>query len=385
MITEKTSVLEALHLDALREILESTGPCVTLLLPPYHPGEPAHPAAALLKADLQEAVQQLAERKFPKDISDNLLAPLKDLAADPASLTGSRRGRVVFLSLDILRQFQLNLPVQPSVTVAGCFAIRRVLPELSVPASFYILAVSKESVSLFRSTHHRVEAVELPRGVPVTLREAMGFKAPDHDLENRSAIGTSTGAMHAVRFGTGSGRETEHAHLADFYRMVDRGIQKLLNEPGIPLILAGVSEETAAYRSISTYRNLVSGSLRGHSNLSPQSPELLLQASSILRAEETEREAKAAIEAIERTTPGLLSSAPDAILHASFEGRVQELFVDDSSERRGIFQRGDYRSCGEEDLLNLAVVQTILHRGKAVELPTGLMPKGTVAVARMRF
>ncbi len=121
MITEKTSVLEALHLDALREILESTGPCVTLLLPPYHPGEPAHPAAALLKADLQDAVQQLAERRFPKDVSDNLLAPLKDLADDPASLIGSRWGRVVFLSLDILRQFQLNLPVQPSVTVAGCF------------------------------------------------------------------------------------------------------------------------------------------------------------------------------------------------------------------------------------------------------------------------
>ncbi len=385
MITEKTSELEALQLGALREILESTGPCVTLLLPPYHPGEPAQPGAALLKAHLQDAAQRLIERKFPRAAGEHLLAPLKDLADDPASLVGSRWGRAVFLAPDMFRQFQLNLPAQPYITVAGSFAIRRLLPELSVPRLFYVLALSKESVSLFRCTHHRAEAVELPGGVPGTLREAMGFEPPDHNLENRSAIGPSTGAMHAIRFGTGSGREVEHTHLADFYRMVDRGIQKLLNEPGIPLVLAGVTEETDAYRAISTYRNLVSESLRGSANLTAQGAELLLQASSILRAEEIGREAKALTETTERSAPGLLSTDPDAILHAAFEGRVHELYVDESTKRDGVFQRGDYRSCGEEDLLNLAAVQTILHRGKALELPNRMMPDGAVAVAKMRF
>ena len=51
----------------------------------------------------------------------------------------------------------------------------------------------------------------------------MAFKQPDHDLENRSAAGSSVGSMRRIRFGTGSGRETQQTYLADLYKEVDRG------------------------------------------------------------------------------------------------------------------------------------------------------------------
>jgi len=382
MIATNSTVLEILDLRKIREILESSGPCVTMVLPPYHPGEPAKPWAALLKADLQDASQQLAQRRFPKGAIGDLLDPLEHLVYDAASLTGSHWGRAIFRSPDVFCQFQLTQPAKASLTVAGCFAIRRLLPELWAPRLFYILALSKESVRLFRCNYQRAEAVELPAGVPTTLEEALQLERPDHDLENRSAIGTTTGSMHAIRFGTGAGREADHAHLGDFYKLVDRGIHKLLHEPGIPLLLAGVDQETGAYRAVSTYQSIVSETLSSSANLSMRDAETVSRACSILRAEEFRREAETLTNARERSAPGHFSTDADAILHAAFEGRVHRMYLNESAERIDVFERGTYRSWGKEDVLNLAAVETILRGGKAFELPGKLMADGVAAVMR---
>ena len=79
--------------------------------------------------------------------------------------------------------------------------------------------------------------VELPKGTPKTLDEALGFNQPDHELMNRSSSGPSTGAMRGVQFGTGSERETQHAHLHDFYRAVDRGVSRTSAFVPIPIDL----------------------------------------------------------------------------------------------------------------------------------------------------
>ncbi len=386
MIIEKLSTPEPLELARLKEVLRSEGPCISLVLPPYHPGELAKSGAALLKASLQDAERQLGEGGVFQDAIRELLEPLEQLANDPASVAGSRWGRVIFRSSDVFCQFQLMQPPKPSLTVGGCFAVRRLLSELSLPRISYILALAKDSVRLFRCTYQGAEAVELPAGVPATLAGALELDYPDHDLENRSAIGVSTGSMHAVRFGTGSDREAEQAHLADFYRLVDRGIHKhIFRESEIPLVLAGVDEEVAAYRAISTYRHLVKEHLHGSPNLSSPEGETLMRACSLLRAEVQEQQAKALREAKEHMAPGHFSTDVHTIVGAALDGRVRELFLNESAETNDVFDRRPYRSWGKEDLLNLAVVETILHGGKAFEFPSRMMPDGAVALAIMRY
>ena len=385
MTATKLFAPETLQPASLQEILGLPGPCLTLFLPPYRPGELASTPAALLKAGLQHAGQELAERRCPETDRAELFAPLEELAQDPELLEGSGRGRAIFRSPELLRQFHMIQPVPASVVVAGSFAVRPLLAELQLPRVFYILALSKDHVQLMRCEDFRAKAVGLPPGFPLSLEEAMAFEPPDHDLENRSAAGSSTGAMRRVRFGTGSGRETQHAHLSDFYKLVDRGIHQILPKGDVPLVLAGVAEETDAYRAISGYRNLSAGTLQGSPDFASQEPEFLMQAYSLLRAEATVRELEALTEAIERAAPSHVSTDPDEVLRAAFEGRVRQLYIDESANRTGVFERGRYRTCGREDLLNLAAVQTILHRGGAFGLPHGMMPPGLSAAAILRF
>ena len=383
MITRTNVKSEEFDLEKLQEVLRLPGPCITVLIPPYHPGEPTGSRAALLRANLQDATRQLGQLAFPKTAAEDLLEPIGRLANDSAWLGGAHLGCALFRSPEIFHQLPLTLPAKAALTVAGCFAIRHLLPELLAPKPFYILSLSKESIGLFRYFESHAQAVKLPGGTPMTLRDALQLEPPDHDLENRSAAGPTVGGGGRIRFGTGSGSETEHAHLADFYKLVDREIQSLLRAPGIPLILAGVVEDVSVYRAISGYANLVKERLPGDPEVSLTSAETVAHAQRLLRERQLESEVKALSEARERT--GRIATEPDVIAHAAFDGRVHELYVGEDSISSGVFDKRGYQSWGSEDMLNFSAVQTMLHRGKAFELPSNMMPVGTGVIAVLRY
>jgi len=210
-----TKSFELLRAGAIREVLGSPGPCVTISLPPYRPGEAEGSPAALVKTYVQNAGNQLSEIGYAK--AANLLRSLQDLAEDPMFSGGAHYGRAIFCSPTQLEQFDLTTAVTPSLRIGGCFSIRQFALELSHPHAFYVLALSKTRVGLLRCAGLHTEPAQLPPGVPETLDAALALDRPDHDLENLSAAGVSTGAMHRVRFGTGSEHERQKAHLADYY------------------------------------------------------------------------------------------------------------------------------------------------------------------------
>jgi hypothetical protein len=259
------------------------------------------------------------------------------------------------------------------------------LTEAQLPPEFYLLKLSKKRVSLLRCAGHRTEPVALPKGVPETIEEALALDQPDHDLENRSAAGGSAAAMRRVRFGTGSGRETQQGYLAQFYKAVDRGIRELLNTRGAGLVLVGVDEDTALYRAGNTYLKLLDKSIHGSPDSFLDEANLLREAYATTRSAIVQREAAELAQRKEQVAPARLSTDLKTILQAAFVGRVGWFYFDDSAHTIDGFQAQGYRPWGKEDLQNLAAVQTILHGGRAFALPTGMMPDGAPAAAIFRF
>lgn len=380
MITSLTSAPELPRLATVREMLRWPGPCVTIFLPPYHPGEGAGSPAALLKASVKEAARELAEHHSPKAVTENLLQPLDRLAHEPSLISGAHWSRVIFRSPSSFEIFLLTRRVQPSMRVGGTFSIRPLAPDLARSPAFYILALTQAGVSLLRCAGLHIEKAKLPAGVPDTLEAATAFDPPDHTLENRSVVRASAGAMGGVLFGTGSDRERQQTYLRDFFKMIGRALQEI--EPEAPLVLAGVAEEVALYRAAGAWRNLAHGSIAGHPDLQ-ELPAMLRQAYEILHADAVTRDAASLVAAREGAA-SRFSTDLAAILHAAFEGRVSHLYLDESAVRIDVYERKKYRSWGKEDLLNLAAVETIAHQGKVSELPEGSLD-GNVAAADMRF
>ncbi len=286
MTVAKVSAVESLNLENLQDTARLPGPCISLFLPPYHPGGQAKSMAALLKTNLQEAARRLELLKIPESAAADLLAPLDQLTHDEQYLAGSQWSRAIYRSKEVLRQFEMIGPVNAALTIGGCFHLRPILAELHLPSEFYLLKLSKAGAELLRCAGLRAEPVDWPKGVQETLVAALAFEPPDHDLENRSMVRGSTGAMGGVRFGTGSERETQRTYLSDYYKMIDRAVRQLLNGGGAPLVLAGVDEDTVIYRMVNTYPNLLAAGVHGSfsKSMGGKDNRVLQQAYWIVRA-----------------------------------------------------------------------------------------------------
>jgi len=388
MIETKITEVAALRPDSIHELLKSAGPCITLLLPPYRPGEQAKSMAVIIKADLQEAAKQLRLRKIPEPVIVDLLAPLGHLTEEEEFLAGAHCGRAIFRAPDVFRQFELIGPAKQALTVGGCFQIRPLLNELHLPPEFYLLKLSKNRIALSRCAHQRAVDVALPKTIPATAEEVLEFEQPDHDLKNRSAIGPSVGDMGGISFGTGSLRERQHTYLADFYKSVDRGLNDFLRITKAPLVLAGVVEDVAAYQNINTYPHLLDQAIVGSAGVWMPEEDLLARAYAILRADCIHRAATELAESRERVSPARFATGFERILKAAVEGRIHRLYLDENARMAGTLQdvkRGGRWNWGEEDLLNAAAVETILQRGLVFVLPSSKMPDGAPAAAVLRF
>ena len=77
---------------------------------------------------------------------------------------------------------------------------------------------------------------------------------------------------------------------------------------------------------------------------------------------------------------------------AAHDGRVHILLVSDSLELKGRFEEDVHQvkvredgAPNEEELLNDAAVQTILHGGQVLVAPNQQMPSGAAMAALLRF
>ena len=384
----KVEALETLRAEKIGELAGSAPPCVTILLPPYRPGEQAQSMGAMLRTYCQDVERQLAAFRFAKSEVTDLTAPLLRLTQAPEFDAGSHWGRAIFRSPEVFTSLKGIERVKPSLTVGACFDIRPVLADLERPAEFYLLRLSQKTVEMWRWADGRMQGIELPKDVPRSLDEALAFKPPDHDLENRSSAGSSAGTMPGVRFGTGSGRERAHVYLADFFKAVDRGIRELMHAGDAPLVLAGVDESTALYRSVSSYPRLLKESIHGSANSPYSEDELLRRALAIAGSDSIERAAANLADLKERVAPARFSTDLDIILHAAVDGRIGWLHINQDAHMRGVFGRIQHRrgtDWGEEDLLNLAAIETLRQRGSAFSLPAAKMPNGAAIAAVFRY
>jgi hypothetical protein len=132
-------------------------------------------------------------------------------------------------------------------------------------------------------------------------------------------------------------------------------------------VLAGVDEDVALYRSITSYPNTVPGS--APANI--PDPELLHQASALVRECCSHRTAKALSESKERFAPARFLSDPAAILEAAASGRVAKLFVG--------------MPAADEDQFNRAAVETVRNSGDALLLSRDAMPDHSAILALLRY
>lgn len=300
------------------------------------------------------------------------------------------KGIAVFRSPDAFEKVWLDEPVTARAVFGSRFYVRPLLPKFARDPVFYILALSQKDVRLLRCTTQSSEQIDFSNGVATNFERYLNTAKPDHVRDNRATAGPGSGSSKGILFGTGSDLESRTEYLAHFFRQIDRGLRATLRENPGAVVLAGVEYELSLYRSISTYGNLVPEGVQGAPN-SLKGGEMHARALAVLERRQAQRVEDVLQEYDRQAGRGATHRLKEVVL-AAHDGRVRILVVSDSLEHIGRVDETMHQVrarkdglAGEEDLVNHAAIQTILHSGQVLVAPNKQMPKGSPVAAVLRF
>ena len=372
--------------EDLRLLAAAKAPCITAVL--------TIPDPLQLAARIGNVIREMEKRLSaipmkPLQVTD-LVEPIRSMAT---ALERDREwsiGLALFRSPDQFRYFFLRELPTEFVTVAERFQIRPLLAVVSRDQLFYVLALSQKHVRLFRCTYQGKQELQLRRLAPDNLHVWLNNRIPDHVLDNRAIAGPSVGSMKGVVFGTSTDRERKDEYLSHFFNQVDQGVHHFLLRETAPLILAGVETEMSIYRKVNTYSHLLDKAIPGApEKLSPA--DLHDRAIEIIRESHSAPLQKVLNEFSDFRDRKRVALRMDEVLERASEGRVSDLLIREDAVYLGVCHDSDQlMPAGSfetrlEDLLNLAALQTVKHRGQAFSLKAHEMPDRLDVAAFLRF
>ncbi len=364
----------------------SQGPWVSLFQPTHRGGPDIRQDPIRFKNLARQAEEQLRALGWRAGEIEDFLAPAWRVFEDAAFWRFQSDGLATFIASDLLQCFRVPVAFDELVVVADRPHLKPLLTLLTGDGLFYLLALSQNEVRLFACTRERVDEIDLT-GVPRSLAEALPFDDPERQLQYHTGTpgGGAGGGRAAIFHGHGTGIDDSKVNVLRFFRLVDRGLSRYLKHSSAPLVLAGVEFLLPLYREANSYPVVAPEGVLG--NPDGVSPEMLHARAWPLVEPHFARTREAAA-ARYRELAGTGRTAADIrhVLPAVFQGRVDTLFVAVGDQIWGTFDPGssalslhDRPAPGDEDLLNLAALETALNGGTVYAVPAAQVPEAPLS------
>jgi hypothetical protein len=259
------------------------------------------------------------------------------------------------------------------VIVSVHFYLKPLLPLLTFDGRFYILALSHNAVRLLACTHDSVSELKLPELVLGSLAEFLRGEERENNLQSHSSASFGTmgkdGRHPAIFHGQGVGTDEAKNDLLRYFQHIDRGLHELLKDETAPLVLAGVEYLFPIYGEANSYPHLLELGIAGNPD-KLKAETLLRKAWAVVEPYVLRERQEATAQYRELASTERTSRNTSEIVPAAYYGRVASLFVVRDQEQWGTFdpatntlQIHEQAQPGDEDLLDLASTQTLLHGG----------------------
>jgi len=362
--------------QSIKEVCHAPGPFVTILFPACHPGAADLSGGERIETLLRKAEAQLESSGFGDSI-DAILKPLRRFIGPVDELPGGSAA-ILFASPTMRRYFQLGEETGERVIVSQYPYITPLLPQLSSEREFWVLAMTKRALRLGRWREGKCVSKPFPPGVPASFEQTQISRCQDHEFQNHS---TGSGAlrMGPTRFGTGSQRDEVHERMRAYFHDIDRFVSPIVD--GAPLVLVGIAQEMALYRSASHYERLLCAEATSPEQLTWNELGQLGEAAILKAQREDAQRMLAEFREVRDRSRVVLDAA--GVLEAALEGRVHQLFLERSSPKSRL-NVGPGGIEAHEDLVNMAAVRTVRARGKVFVLDPGELGSGDIA-ALLRY
>lgn len=375
----------------LRALVETADkPCVSIFTPLVETGSENRQNRIRFKKLVREAEDKLMDTGMRRPDAQSLLAPALRHLDDDTFWQRPGKCYAWFGSPGQARDFRLPLSHEDLTVVGERFHVKPLMPLLTGDGRFFVLALSKNEPRFFEATRDEISEIHLqdmPHGLADILKL---YEVPERTLQRHYAPGPGTvAAAHAQ----GPDTSLEKNKILEYFRQVDRAVHLVLKDSRAPLVLAGVEYLIPIYQEANTYPLLAGKSIPGNADSTKKSPAQLHKEAWLIVEPQFLRAQQNAVALYQQAAGTARGSRKlGEIIPAAQEGRVAILFVAVGEQVWGKVN-GEPTPVhihptplpGDEDLLNLAAVQTYLTGGTVYALQQSQMPEYGPVAAVFRY
>lgn len=381
--------MDILNPADLKSLITQQGKwAVSLYMPTHRMGREQQQDPIRLKNLLAEAETKLLANGLRRAEVEKLMRPAEELLWRDDFWRHQGDGLAIFLSKGFSAIYRLPAEFEELLIIGNSFHTKPLLPLLGRAGEFYILALSLNNIRLFQATPDTMHAVELD--FPTSMDEALWMDEPERYLNLHSgSVSTREGAIfhgHGID-------EDAKKNILRFFQSVNEGLNTLLKDKTVPLILAGVDYLLPIYREANTYRNVLADGIAGNPDREDLK-DLHEPAWNIVRPvfEESQKKAVEKYEQLSGQQSAQATNDLSTAVKAARFGQVETLFVPLDVQIWGRYDEANNRVIrdgqpgpGNEDLLDLAASETILNSGQVFAVPREQMPGGGDLAAILRY
>ncbi len=381
--------MDRLTKEDLRILMGMThGASVSMYLPTHRSASKNQEDRIRFKNLLRNAEGKLKERG--ESDPGEILAHAYALHDDSMFWRHQSDGLAVFVSPDYFRSFRLPVSFKEMLVAARRFHIKPLISFLTNDQLFYVLALSLNRVRLLECSRQSCEEIQT-EGVPEGIGDTLKYDEFEKQIQYHTGASSGGGRRPAMFHGQGVGNDDNKDNILRYLTDVNKGIKEYIKEPKAPVILAGVDYVLSMYLNLSSLPNDMEKGIPGNpDNLSNK--ELHARAWEQARSRLEGKERKALERISEIGDAQRVSRSVREVVPAAFEGRVEELFVPYGKHVWGAYDAAansvdvhDPKHPGDEDLLDLAAVQTLMRGGTVYALEPSRIPDGNPLAAVYRY
>lgn len=379
--------------EDLNELLRPgfAGPYVSIYQPTHrqHPDNKQDPI--LFRNLLKQVEESLAVHATTPNVEE-LMAPLHALAADVDFWNHTPDGIAVFCATGFFRVIPLQRPTATLAVVSDSFHVKPLLRIVQSADRFQVLCISRQGVRLFEGNRDQLDETELHAEVPRSAADVIGDDLPEPVNRIRSVPGVGAGVSAELRHGHGAKDDVVDQQTERFFRVVDREIARHHTaRSGLPVVLAGLTENQASFRAVSQNDQLIDKGIEANPE-ALSADELRVQAWKLMEPIYLQRlgafvDQFHAARNVQRASADLSDVAVAAVA-----GRVKMLLVEAEryvpgrmDQKTGAIHRQDTEASVGDDLLDDVAESVLRSGGEVIMVPAERMPVDSGLAAIYRY
>ena len=363
---------------------ENNKTCLTVTINTHRMNNEAEQDPLRFKNLLQDAHKQLIENDFSDQQAEEFLGEITKFRNQPRFWREQQEGLIFFVSDEMTHYVKLPFDVESNVYLNDHFYILPLIRLEQQDQEYYVLALSKNKIRLFKAHRTSIKEVEL-EDLPSSYEEFTQFDVFETSLSKGNTGANGSSGFH----GKGDASDSKQRLSELLIKQVESAVTDYMRKQNAPLLLAGVSDITSHYLKYNHYHTVwEKDSILG--NPDRMSKEEIHRKSLIISKQKIMNNIyDIADDSTNLINTGRFIYDINELLKAANYGQIDKLFVQTDgaeygtydSENDQVMRKGD----ASTDLYNLAAIKCLQNSGSVYLLDRDHMPQKTEISAVLRY